>query len=166
MRFISDFPDIMVEILLVERQPNFSEHNIDIAIIPARNLRDSALIVRKLGNWDTKFVASPAYVERYGMPSTLEALSAHPLLLGTGEKRTIRATPISRPNDSPSRLLKSGFYFGCGPSERQFRGCGVVVVRWLAAVGDRPERFERATWSRSDSRQTEFANNLGSRMRL
>ena len=64
-----------------------------------------------------------------------------------------------------NRLLKKRFVFGFD--------CWHIYFVVLAAarqvfggVAGSAERVERATWSRSDSRQTDAANNLGSRMRL
>jgi DNA-binding transcriptional LysR family regulator len=106
LQFIERYPDVKVEVFLSEEPPNFSLHQIDVAIEPARSLRDSSLIVRRLLDWDLQFVATADYLRQHGTPREAEELSQHRLIFGGGRvRRTITAVPV-RPvkNVRPRRI--------------------------------------------------------------
>ena len=84
--FTAQYPKIHVEIILT-LSPNFSSHQIDMAIQPASSMRDSSLLVRKLIDWRRKFVASPAYLAGHPAPRVPRDLPKHRLLFSRGLER-------------------------------------------------------------------------------
>ncbi|MDR5782798.1 LysR family transcriptional regulator [Caballeronia sp. LZ065] len=74
--FRARYPDVTVEAHLSNRNIDFAEEGFDLAI-RGRAPRDSGLIARKLEDAELVIVGSPAYVERAGVPRTIEDLNHH-----------------------------------------------------------------------------------------
>ncbi|MEM1255218.1 MAG: LysR family transcriptional regulator [Cyanobacteria bacterium P01_H01_bin.21] len=77
--FLCRYPDIRVNIKFTDRFVDLVEEQVDVAIRIGK-LEDSSLRLRKLADNHRRLVASPTYLERYGLPKTPEALSAHKCL--------------------------------------------------------------------------------------
>jgi DNA-binding transcriptional LysR family regulator len=76
LEFLSAFPDINLKLLLVDRVVHLIEENIDLALRIAE-LPDSSLIARTLGHVQMVVSASPAYLERQGVPRAPSDLMRH-----------------------------------------------------------------------------------------
>jgi len=75
------FPDVTVDLLLSQRMPNLLEDQLDLSILIARTLPDSAYVSQKIGVSHCVLVASPGYLERHGAPQTPEDLGDHECVL-------------------------------------------------------------------------------------
>lgn len=75
------FPDVTVDLLLSQRMPNLLEDQLDLSILIARTLPDSAYVSQKIGVSHCVLVASPGYLERHGAPQNPEDLCDHPCVL-------------------------------------------------------------------------------------
>jgi DNA-binding transcriptional LysR family regulator len=87
--FLSEFPDVRVQLHLQDRPVNLAEEGIDVAL-RIGELPDSSMIARKCADVHVRLVASPAFLERHGRPESVDTLSAYPCLLdltGTGRRR-------------------------------------------------------------------------------
>jgi len=74
--FLERYPDVRLELIPVDRVVDLIEEGIDLAIRIGR-LGDSSFIARKIGE-DVRLVcASPAYLERHGVPRRPEDLARH-----------------------------------------------------------------------------------------
>jgi len=71
--FTQQYPDIDLMIGLDDKPV---EDGVDCAIRTG-NLEDSSLVVRRLGELQTLTAASPIYLERHGMPASLDDLKRH-----------------------------------------------------------------------------------------
>jgi DNA-binding transcriptional LysR family regulator len=78
--FARQYPDITVDADLTPRPANFVDENIDVSI-RLGEIRDSSLIVRRLGNAARLFYASPSYLARNGEPTQPKDLSRHECIL-------------------------------------------------------------------------------------
>ncbi|SDT38854.1 transcriptional regulator, LysR family [Pseudomonas asplenii] len=79
-----DYPEVSVDLLLSQRMPNLLEDQLDVSILIARTLPDSAYISQKIGVSHCVLVASPEYLAAHGAPAAPEDLRDHScLLLGT-----------------------------------------------------------------------------------
>jgi DNA-binding transcriptional LysR family regulator len=106
LQFVARYPEVNVEVFLSDEPPNFSLHQIDVAIEPARSLRDSSLIVRRLLDWGLQFVATADYLRQHGTPRLAEELSQHRLIFGGGRvRRTITAVPIRPSKNARARRI-------------------------------------------------------------
>lgn len=72
-RYLEDHPQVNVEVLLGDRYVDLLDAGVDVAIRVGR-LQDPALVTRRLAPCRMVVCASPAYVERHGMPRKPEDL--------------------------------------------------------------------------------------------
>ena len=84
LEYRKHFPDVTVDLLLSQRMPNLLEDQLDVSILIARTLPDSAYVSQKIGVSHCVLVASPDYLARHAPLETPEDLRGHQwLLLGT-----------------------------------------------------------------------------------
>ena len=76
-RFIERYPDLEIEVVLTDRGVNLVEEGIDCAIRGLEIPPDSGLVARKLSATKWMTCASPDYLERFGVPKSIEDLSRH-----------------------------------------------------------------------------------------
>jgi DNA-binding transcriptional LysR family regulator len=79
-RYQQRYPDVKVELTLAQREPDLIDEGYDVALVLATKLPDSGLISQRLGSTFSIACASPAYLERYGVPGTPADLAAHTCL--------------------------------------------------------------------------------------
>jgi len=78
------FPEVTVDLLLSQRMPNLLEDQLDVSILIARALPDSAYVSKKIGVSHCVLVAAPEYLAQHAPPQEPDDLSDHQcLLLGT-----------------------------------------------------------------------------------
>ncbi|MEP4380632.1 MAG: LysR family transcriptional regulator [Alphaproteobacteria bacterium] len=87
--FMIRYPDITLDMVLLDRAVNLVEEGIDLAV-RIYDLDDSSLIVRRLGNLRWVFSAAPEYLKAMGTPEKPENLEDHDCLLFYEESRTPR----------------------------------------------------------------------------
>lgn len=78
--FLARYPQIAVDLTLLDRPVSPVEEGIDVAIRVGR-LEDSSMIARKLGTVRMVVCAAPAYLERRGEPQRPEELRDHDCLV-------------------------------------------------------------------------------------
>lgn len=74
--FHAQFPDIDLMISLNDKPVDMVQEGVD-CVIRTGELRDSALIARRLGSFRWITCGAPAYLQQYGTPATLDDLSRH-----------------------------------------------------------------------------------------
>jgi DNA-binding transcriptional LysR family regulator len=80
-RLLEEYPELRVEIDLSDRLVNLVEDGYDVALrIMPFGLPDSSLIARKLGAGRAVVCGAPSYLERRGVPRTLDDLLDHECL--------------------------------------------------------------------------------------
>jgi len=77
--FLREHPQLEIEIGSTDRIVDLVREGFD-CVLRVGALADSSLIARPLGRLSMLNCASPAYVEKYGMPRTLDDLSGHRLV--------------------------------------------------------------------------------------
>lgn len=80
--FLARFPEVAVDLLLVDRTVNPVEEGIDVAI-QAGALEDSSLVARKLAEYRRIVCGAPAYLKRCGEPRTPNDLKFHDCIIFT-----------------------------------------------------------------------------------
>lgn len=76
-RYSERYPEVNMELVLSQRQPDLLADYLDVVITLSRELPDSELIAQPLGSVSQVVCASPRYLKRYGVPSTPAQLQAH-----------------------------------------------------------------------------------------
>jgi DNA-binding transcriptional LysR family regulator len=89
--FLSRYPAVSVELLLVDRPVDMVEEDVQLAL-RVGHLADSQMVARKLAEVQMIVCAAPAYLERVGIPHTPADLSRYDCLVfsdapGAGEWR-------------------------------------------------------------------------------
>jgi len=87
--YLSMNPEVVGELTLSDRMVNLVEDGVDLAV-RIGHLADSSLIARRAGETRRVLVASPAYLERRGVPAHPRELRAH---------QTIRFSPLASTAD-------------------------------------------------------------------
>ena len=75
-KFMKDYPEISIELLLDDRPTDFVSEQIDVAFRDGR-IEDSSIIAKQLIPMQMVLCASPSYAAERGLPSTLGELSEH-----------------------------------------------------------------------------------------
>jgi DNA-binding transcriptional LysR family regulator len=76
LEFLAAFPDVNLKLVLADRVVQLAEENVDLAL-RISELPDSSLIARPLGHVQMVVSASPAYLERHGLPQKPSDLMHH-----------------------------------------------------------------------------------------
>ncbi len=79
-RYQQRYPDVSVEMTLTQRIPDLLDEGYDVSIVLGYDLPDSALISQRIGSVFSIACASPAYLERRGVPRTPADLAHHSCL--------------------------------------------------------------------------------------
>ena len=115
--FLSEFPDITINMLLNNRYVELISEGFDMAV-RIGELEDSTLRARKLAETTRRMVAAPSYFEQFGRPQRIDDLNDHKLLhyssqangavwkltAPSGEKRQVRTSGWLSVNDGQSLL--------------------------------------------------------------
>lgn len=80
LEFLQRYPEVSVQTLLVDRVVNLLEEGLDVAV-RIGPLPDSSLTAIRVGTVRRVVCGSPAYLERFGIPQTPEALADHEIVL-------------------------------------------------------------------------------------
>ncbi len=75
--FMSQFPELRVELELSEREVDLVGEGVDVAIVLSDGLTDESLVARRLAVNKRVICASPAYIEKHGAPKSPEDLVNH-----------------------------------------------------------------------------------------
>lgn len=79
-RFVRRHPAVHFDVVLTGRVVDLVEESFDLAL-RAGPLRDGALFARKLGQIESALHASPRYLERAGIPASIDDLAHHQCIL-------------------------------------------------------------------------------------
>jgi DNA-binding transcriptional LysR family regulator len=122
--FMLQYGDIEVVAYLSNQKIDLVQEGYDLAIRLGK-LSDSTMMAKKLGKRTNYVCASPAYLEKYGMPHSLSELNKHSCLVGTldywhfredGKERNIRVSGRLRYNS------------GHGLVDAALKGLGIVQL--------------------------------------
>lgn len=74
--FRSMYPDIDLQLGLSDRHVDLLQEGVD-CVVRVGALQDSSLVARRVGLFECATVAAPEYIERAGLPKTLDDLANH-----------------------------------------------------------------------------------------
>ena len=107
--FLALYSNVTIDLEVSERYVNLVEDGVDVAI-RIGDLADSSLLARQIGSVEAVVVATPAYLERHGLPRTpadLEHHSCLPFLFQGGSKTWKFRQPEGEIEIAPSARLRS-----------------------------------------------------------
>jgi DNA-binding transcriptional LysR family regulator len=76
-RYQQRYPDVSIELTLAQRVPDMLDEGYDVTLVLAQALPDSGLVSQRLGSAFSIACASPAYLERHGVPQKPADLARH-----------------------------------------------------------------------------------------
>ena len=156
--FQSRYPQVKLDLRLSDEVLDVVEGAYDLIIRNAR-LADSRLIVRKLADDRRLLVASPAYLERSGMPTTPDELTMHHCVT-LGETRwkfengqTVSLLPSVTVNDGEAlrNMIEQGM--GIGVKSVWNASASLKSGRLVEVLPDFPLVTEAALWLLYPSRK-------------
>lgn len=125
--FRERYPEVTLSLVSSETFINLIERKVDVAI-RAGNLTDSSLRARPLFSSYRKLVASPDYLDRYGIPLKVEDLDDH-VCLGFTEPVLLNTWPVAR-QDGQLHEIQVGLSSNSGETIKQLclTGNGIACL--------------------------------------
>src|SRR5690606_21767359 len=77
------YPDVRIYVHAANRYQDLIDNNIDVAIRTRASEPDSSIVIKRLAETRRILTASPAYLERHGVPHSVEELRGHKFLMYT-----------------------------------------------------------------------------------
>jgi len=127
---IERYPNLRIKTILTDCAMKLGESQIDVAVRIGQQ-PDSSLMIRKLGSTRRIVVASPAYLERHGMPKTPHDLKNHNCLRQT-EVTNLNKWEFHGPSGSLSVEANGRFEVNNTPALHKSALAGNGLIR----VGD------------------------------
>ena len=82
--FMSRFPEVQLDITVNDREPDFAEDGIDLAV-RSGDVIDESLIARRICLMERVICAAPSYLKQHGVPRAPDDLLQHNCLLVTAQ---------------------------------------------------------------------------------
>ncbi|WP_117194682.1 LysR family transcriptional regulator [Rhizobium terrae] len=119
--FMQAHPSLSIDLTLSDEFTNIIAEGYDVAI-RISELKDSSLVARKLVQVRRILCAAPSYIERYGIPETMEELVTHHCLTAhNGEPWRLESPqgplvyrPAGRLNTNSSEVIREAVIAGLG----------------------------------------------------
>ncbi len=126
--YVQKYPEVQPFLNLSDSVTDLTEHNLDVAIrygIAA----DDSLIARKLASSRRVICASPAYLERYGIPQTISDLTSHLCLSMVQSGRSLQTWYFDTPGGEKSLKIAPSQSCDDGAQVRQWaiEGAGLAL---------------------------------------
>ncbi|WP_338069162.1 LysR family transcriptional regulator [Pararobbsia silviterrae] len=110
--FTARFPGLHLSLTAANRYVDLIDSGVDIAVRTREHESESGLVIRRLGATRRVLAASPDYLERHGVPRTLDDLADHAFLIYTlanhpheltfskdGQTRTVKMRGVLESNE-------------------------------------------------------------------
>jgi DNA-binding transcriptional LysR family regulator len=133
------YPNIVVDLSLSDEIVDLYLDRTDVAFRVGR-LPDSGMMARRLGVAHRKIVASPAYLERNGIPRTAEDLAQHNCL-GFNFRRAAPVWPLKESGRIVDRAVNGSLLANNGETVRRMAIAGIGLAR----LGDYHARTDLAS---------------------
>lgn len=139
LAYRSTYPQVSVDLMLSQRMPNLLEEQLDVAIVIARTLPDSAYVSQKIGASHCILAASPAYLAQHPAPECVEDLVDHTCVLLT----TVDYAPDEwhlESRDGQAAYRPMGPHFGVNDMDAMSTvlqaGAGIGLIAGFSAIDD------------------------------
>lgn len=125
-KFLDKYPDINVNLLLVDRTVDLIDEGIDVAVRVGR-LPDASYIARTLDNYTMVMVAAPKYLMKHGSPNSIKDLDNHNCLVDRVPAFGDR-WPLIGPNGRVSKRVRGNFVANDGETVRDLVKDGLGIT--------------------------------------
>lgn len=133
--FCREYPDISIQLHIGEISLNpheFLNRGYDVCIQP-RRVRDSDIMVKKIGGIEYVLAAAPDYLDRLGEPSSVTDLARHECLTKIAEMHWEFADGTRVALPQPPRFASNSFFSLCTAA---VRGLGIAMLPRRVASRD------------------------------
>ncbi len=124
--YLNQYPKVDLELVAVDRYVDFIEEGFDLAI-RAGVLENSTLVARRIVDVRLVVVASPAYLEQYGMPKKIVDLKNHNCLIDTVAGYSNR-WPVAEKKDAKPIVVQGNVRVNSGEIIRSLALSGVGIA--------------------------------------
>jgi len=127
--YLATYPDVSAELVLNDRSMDLLENGFDVAI-RVGHLPDSSLIGRRLITAQTVLCASPHYLDRFGVPRTLQDLASRNCLVHSLSKPRDTWRFVGRDGEPATVQVSGRFIANNGGMLRMLalKGEGIICV--------------------------------------
>jgi DNA-binding transcriptional LysR family regulator len=80
--FMRRYPEVELDITMIDREPDFAEEGIDVAV-RSGEVSDQSLIARRICLMERVICAAPSYLKKHGVPRSADDLLRHNCILVT-----------------------------------------------------------------------------------
>lgn len=101
--FLAEYPNLTVHIGEGDRFVDLVREGVD-CVVRAGNPSSSDMIIRRLGEFEEVTVASPAYLDKHGVPASPDDLDGH-MMIGFVSSRTNDVLPLEFCRDGQTREI-------------------------------------------------------------
>ncbi|KAF1029166.1 MAG: HTH-type transcriptional regulator DmlR [Burkholderia plantarii] len=119
------YPKVIPDLTLVDRQVDLVEEGFDVGVVIARQMRSASIVTRRLTTGCMTVCATPAYLEKHGVPTHPEQLMEHPSLslpseywgderVFTGPDGEVRVRPTNVVVANNTEMLRQFALLGMG----------------------------------------------------
>ncbi|SEB94117.1 transcriptional regulator, LysR family [Pseudomonas saponiphila] len=132
-QYCERYPDVNIDVIFTDEIIDPAKSKLDFSIRGAFP-QSSDLIGFALWSYSRHLYASPGYLERYGMPDSIEALESHSLILHTAP-RILKEWNFRSETQAISFRVHPKFRFSSGLAVFQAALAGVGIARladWMA----------------------------------
>lgn len=137
--FLSAYPNIVIDLSLSDELVDLYLDRTDVAF-RIGTLPNSSMMARKLGTARRKIVAAPAYLERCGMPLTIDDLIDHNCI-GFNFRRAAPVWPLKESGRIVDRAVYGSLLANNGETVRRMAVAGLGLAR----IGDYHARNDLAS---------------------
>lgn len=133
--FCREYPEIRIQLHIGEISLNpheFLNRGFDVCIQP-RRVRDSDIMVKKIGAIAYVLVASPDYLAKRGEPASIVELAEHECLTKIAEAQWVFADGTRVALKQPARFASNSFFSLCTAA---VRGLGIAMLPIRVAALD------------------------------
>jgi len=131
----SEYPELKLDITFTDRRVDLIEENIDLAVRLGDTGNSASLVGRKIATQRSVICASPAYINRYGLPESADELLSHDCL-GFSRDGTVMPWKVLNENGRIILLapnIRHIVSHGEALRDAAVRGMGIAFMStWLA----------------------------------
>lgn len=126
--FMARYPEVELDITMSDREPDFAEEGIDVAV-RSGEVTDEGLVARRICLMERVICAAPGYLQRHGVPRTPDDLLHHNCLLVSSQQPNLAYWPFDAPDGLRSVKVRGNITANNAETAVQLAILGLGVIR-------------------------------------